>query len=737
MIHNFLATAPRFTEDLLIKELKSLGAQNVKQVRGGVSFLGDLEIAYRACLWSRIANRLLLPISNFTVENKDDLYRSSLQVPWNKHFSCDQTFAVSCSLSQAAINNSMYGALVVKDAIADFFRKREGRRPSVDTKTPDMRINLYINRTEASINIDFSGNSLHKRGYRTAGETSSAPASDAAPLKENTAAAVLMRAGWPDKSECSPLLDPMCGTGTLVIEGAMMAAGIAPGLDRNFYGFKGWKKHKPQIWRNLVNEAREKSKKGLRNLPPVIGYDADKRAVAEALANVEKAGLRGIVHIERRELADVEPPPVKKTHEHGLIAVNPPYGVRQGEKNELYPLYEKLGKLMHDRFQGWEAAILTETKKMARHVGLRASRVNSIYNGGIRCVIVHFNLDPDNEFRSLFSERKKTENIKSPKVEPANSRTAPTSGAQMFKNRLLKTSKRFGKWARKNDIACYRIYDRDLPDYAVSVDLFEDTWANVQEYAPPAGIDPDKAQKRLSNIMKIVPETLKLKSENVFLKQRKRQRGSWQYPRLDHSGKLYQVSEFGLSFLVNFTDYLDVGLFLDDRLIRKLIHDLADNRRFLNLFCYTGAATVYAAKGKAGFTLSVDKSAQYLSWARKNMALNGYSDYNHKFHKQECLEFLKNHKRKYDLILLGPPAFSNIKGKGYFDLQKNHPEMINRTANLLTNEGILIFSTNYKNFKLNQQAIQGLSVNNQSKQTLPKDFYRTANMHHCWILTRK
>ncbi len=716
-MQQYIATAPKHMEQLLADELRAIGAENVTEIRSGCSFEGDLETAYRVCLWSRIANRVLLPLARFPAATPEALYAGVQSVDWQEHFEVGDTFAVDFNSSRSAIDHSHFGALKVKDAIVDQFRERCGERPSVETHNPDIRINLHLMRDEATLSLDLSGESLHKRGYRGQGM--------GAPLKENLAAAILMRAGWPALArEGGALADPMCGSGTLPIEGALMAADIAPGLLRRHWGFLGWKQHDEAIWQELLEEAQERKQQGLEQMPPVLGFDRNMKAVRIAQDNVVRAGLGWKVRIENRELPKVGPGDFEGP---GLVVVNPPYGERLGKGSELPGLYRELGDTMKKRFPGWRAAVFTGNPELGKSLGLRARKIHTLFNGAIECKLLHLELTPE-----WFVEDRRF-----PRPLPAEERT---DGARAFANRLQKNRKHLGRWLKREEIRCYRLYDADLPEYALAVDIYEGAkrWVHVQEYQAPASIDPRKARQRLREAIGVLLEVLEVPEEQFFLKVRKQQKGSAQYEKLASNRKFYEVEEGGCHFLVNFEDYLDTGLFLDHRNTRHLLGELAAGHRFLNLFGYTGAASVYAARGGAIATTTIDMSNTYLDWARRNMDLNGFAGPEHQFVRVDCREWLAHGGGgvRYGLIFLDPPSFSSSKRmEGTLDIQRDHVALIQNAARLLEPDGVLIFSNNLRGFKMDREALAGLQIEEISRETLPKDFERNPKIHNCWRIT--
>ncbi|MFH1147371.1 MAG: THUMP domain-containing protein [Pseudomonadota bacterium] len=382
----FFATAPKGIEPLLAEELRNLEAKEVVQTRAGVSFRGALATAYRACLWSRLASRILLPLTSFHASSPAELYDGARSLPWKDHMAVRGTLAVDCNTSQSTITHSHFAAMKIKDAIVDQFRDECGVRPSVDISQPDMRINAYIHRDRATLSLDLSGESLHRRGYRERDV--------AAPMKENLAAAILLYAKWPSiAQEGGMLVDPMCGSGTIPIEAALLAADIAPGMLRSGFGFLGWRHHHESVWMDLLSEARDRRRKGLEKLPRIVGCDRDPRAVAAAMANVDRIKLAGKLHFERRDVSDLHRLPGIRDA-HGLVVVNPPYGERLGGEEDLCGLYSSLGKRLRQDFMYWKAAVFTHSPELGKKIGIRARRIHTLYNGALECKLLHFEIDP-------------------------------------------------------------------------------------------------------------------------------------------------------------------------------------------------------------------------------------------------------------------------------------------------------------------------------------------------------
>jgi 23S rRNA (guanine2445-N2)-methyltransferase / 23S rRNA (guanine2069-N7)-methyltransferase len=710
----FYAGSPRYAENILAAELKSFGAADVKEGRGGVSFTGDLKLGYSACLWSRIAGRVYLLLKTFDAAGPDSLYEGGKTISWEDHLSIDRTFGVSATLYQSKLTNSSYSALVVKDSIADRLRDRFGKRPSVQSKRPDLQVHLHIERDFASVYLDLAGESLHRRGYRVSAAE--------ATLKENVGASILVRARWGDiAGKGGTFIDPMCGSGTLPVEAAFIAADIAPGLNRTYYGFSGWLGHEKSIWEDLLSEARERREEGLKNIPPIFAFDKDGAAVSSAIKNIETAGLSGYIAVERKDIKDADIPAELKD-KPGLIALNPPYGKRLGDEATLRYLYREIGDTFKRNFPGWYAAVLSGNEEFLWSTGLKADRINSVYNGSIECKLAQIKI------YGTFDDD----------VGNNVHQAGLSAGAEMFANRIKKNLKVLSKAAAKQGVSSFRLYDADMPEYSVAIDFFEGRLLHVQEYAPPATVDTKKAQKHLDEIMSALPGTLDVPRENIFLKVRSRQKGKTQYSKFASTGEFHTIKEDGRSFAINLTDYIDAGIFLDHRLIRGLIEKYAGGRSFLNLFCYTGTATVYAAKGGAKRTTSVDTSRTYLAWLERNLKLNGITGPDHRVIRDDCIAWLRQNKQTYGLIFLDPPTFSNSKNRNDdFEVQRDHTELVRMAAGSLEKDGLLVFSNNYRRFKMDFDALQNLDITDITGETIPFDFQRNKKIHHCFLIRRQ
>jgi 23S rRNA (guanine2445-N2)-methyltransferase / 23S rRNA (guanine2069-N7)-methyltransferase len=826
----------------LARELVALGAEDARERSTGVTFSGDLEVAYRACLWSRVANRVFLELARFEAIDAEAFYNAVREIDWTEHLGSGATLACDFSGQHPSITHTHFGALKLKDAIVDSVRDSRAWRPSVELERPSVRVHAHAHGNNIALSLDLSGESLHRRGYRgAAGE---------APLKENVAAGVLLRSGWPDLAASSghEFLDPMCGSGTFVIEAALIAADHAPGLAREYFGFLGWAGHDADAWERLTAEARGRARDGLnaaaaRGLEGAIrGTDRDGGAVRNARANAERAGVQRLVRFDVRALVDSAPmgrgsegapaaradgasasltqtdggsapraegapatraegasaslaetgsaplpegAPAQQADSAmagtgaavaavatGLLCTNPPYGIRLEDRETARAVHRELGAVLRERFQGWNAAVLTGTPEFGLELGIRAHRTHTVWNGAIECRLLRMKIDTGSA-REVGRLGKGDTNLRD------------TPGAQMFANRLGKNLKKQQAWAERGGVSCYRLYDADMPEYAFAIDVYRTmegadgvpaarsadgalpaasprasvwpgasgdararrteaasagagdlTWLYVQEYAAPAEIELESVRKRRGEALSTLSDVTGVAQERVRVRTRRKNKRGEQYSKVQERETYHVVLEDGLKFLVNFDDYLDTGLFLDHRVTRGRLRAAASGKRFLNLFAYTCTATVYVAAGGAASTTSVDMSNTYLNWAQRNFELNGLSPQRNGLVQADCRVWLQEGARsreRYDLIFIDPPTFSNSKRmEGVFDVERDHPEFIDGCVRLLAPGGLIVFSTNSQRFRLDESLSKRYDVRDISAKTLPKDFERNPRIHRCF-----
>ncbi|MDO4430276.1 MAG: bifunctional 23S rRNA (guanine(2069)-N(7))-methyltransferase RlmK/23S rRNA (guanine(2445)-N(2))-methyltransferase RlmL [Lonepinella koalarum] len=710
------ATTARGFEELLKVELTELGAKECQITQGGVHFMADDETQYRTLLWSRLASRILLPIATAKIYSDLDLYSTVVSQPWLNYFDEHCRFFVDFNGTNREIRHTQFGAMRVKDGIVDYFERQGKIRPSVDKERPDIRIHVYLQREEVVLSLDLSGEALHLRGYREdAGQ---------APLRETLAAAIVLRSGW---EKGSPLVDPMCGSGTLLIEAAQMEAKIAPQLQRRHWGFDFWKGHNQSVWESIKSEAEAFAETEFnRQLQPhFYGFDLDHRVLKKAQQNARNAGVAHLVSFKQSDVAALKNP---VSEQKGTVICNPPYGERLGTTPSLIALYSVFGQRLKQQFSGWNASIFSSEQGLLDCLRLRSHRQFKAKNGPLDCVQKNYQISD----RTLVVE---AGNNQDRAVQ--NQLVLNTDVAADFANRLQKNSKKIEKWAKSQGLDAYRLYDADLPDYNLAVDRYADHIV-VQEYAAPKNIDENKARQRLLDAVTATLSVTGVETNKLILKVRQKQKGTNQYEKLANKGEYFYVNEYGAKLWVNLTDYLDTGLFLDHRLTRKMVGEMAAGKDFLNLFAYTGSATIHAALNGAKSTTTVDMSNTYLNWAEQNLILNELNAPKHTLIQADCLQWLAKCDRQFDLIFVDPPTFSNSKRmEESWDVQRDHIKLMTQLKRILRKAGTIVFSNNKRGFKMDFSAMAeiGLNAIEISAKTLPLDFERNKHIHNCWLIT--
>ncbi|MBO6257828.1 MAG: bifunctional 23S rRNA (guanine(2069)-N(7))-methyltransferase RlmK/23S rRNA (guanine(2445)-N(2))-methyltransferase RlmL [Succinivibrio sp.] len=708
---SFFATCPKGLESLLLAEVAALGVFEPHETVAGVSFKGEFATGLKVCLWSRFASRVLLELSEFNCADDTDLYLAANGVAWEKWFTPAQTIAVDFNGVSETLRNTQYSALKIKDAICDRLQKTDGGRPSVDRNNPDVQIYAHLERRGiATIALDLSGRALLKREInRTTG---------AAPLKENLAAAMVVRSGY----DGGNFFDPMCGSGTLLLEAAAIATDTAPGLKRKHFGFFKLKQFDEEVWKTLVSEASVRSSRGIAKAIErgieIRGNDQDGNIVDIANFNAEKAGFASLVKVSHCALASVVNPFGQDNSNKVTIVTNPPYGRRMGNFNELISLYTLLGSQLKTHFKGARAAVISTSQELLSCLRLHSDKVYRLYNGELECQLRVFNINMTGE--------------QSPK-ELLRGRIA-----EDFANRLRKNLTHLRKWAARENINAYRIYDADVPEYAAAIDYYNG-WYVIQAYEAPKSVNPKVARQHVLDMISATVDVTGSDGSHVILKQRSIKKGDEQYEKaLEQKHNLIEVNEDNRLFYVNLEDYLDTGLFLDGRLIRQKIQELSKDRDVLNLFAYTCSASVSAALGGARSTHSVDMSRTYLQWGMDNFRLNNLSLEANTFEQADCLNWVsRGHDRQFDLIYADPPTFSNSKRmERSFDVKRDQVALLSNLTRHLKDRGTVIFCTNHRGFKLDTEALTefGFVIEDISKTTLPEDFSRDAKIHSCFML---
>jgi 23S rRNA (guanine2445-N2)-methyltransferase / 23S rRNA (guanine2069-N7)-methyltransferase len=775
-------------EWILARELEAVGAQDLRIGRRTIEFSAapgrEKETLYRAVLESRTAIRVLEPLGRFRVESPESLYRAMQEVDWTEQLKTSDTLRVDAAIHDTFLTHSLYAAQIVKDALVDQLRTPSGKRPSVQLRGATLRLGLHLVGDVATVFRDAAGRSLHQRGWRM-GEVE-------APLSEVLAAGILEIAGW---RPGEPLLDPMCGSGTLVIEAATIAAGMAPGLWRAWrkgHGFFRFRDCDRQLAARLVQEleARVRAPDGLFQ-----ASDLDPKAVEAAQACAEAAGVAGHVTIEQKHFEQARPQAPE-----GLVVTNPPYGERL-PLPRAGALFRRIGDWLVQQCGGWRAAIIAPDTPAAGHLGLRPSHRIPLMNGPIACRLLEVEIRPrsslhpspveghgqtgpnsgaaaasqdrlkldehgsfrpeeDRPAEQPQGERSPRGDFCRPGADGANGPDQLTRGADDltrspgrprarttndqigdFRRRLAKRFKHLSRWARRQGIEAFRVYDRDIPEIPLVIDLYAG-WLHAAEYERPHERTEIEHDVWLDKMIEAAALELGVPPNQTFLKVRKRQRAGGQYEKVDQRHALLAVKEDGLEFEVNLSDYLDTGLFLDHRQTRAMVRSEAQGKRFLNLFCYTGSFSVYAAAGGAAETTSVDLSNTYLDWTRTNLSKNGFKDAGrHRIVRDESRAFLEHRAKRgeppFDLVVVDPPTFSrSAKSETPWDVERDHVGLLELVAQNLSPGGVVYFSTNFRRFHLAAEELSKLyAIREITNRTIPEDF-RNERIHRAWRLVK-
>lgn len=702
---SFIALTSIGVETLLAEEITAVGGVITKQSIGSIRFHASNSQAQHLCLISRFATRVMMLLAESDcVESKEQLYQLANEVEWQELFGPSQTFAVDFNGTNRSLKNTQFSNLVIKDAIVDSFMASHQQRPNISKTSANVRIVGRLNKVKCALYIDYSGPGLSKRGYR--------PHQGEAPIKEHLAAALVKRSGWLNDIN-QPLFDPCCGSATLLIEAAMMACNIAPGLYRKQFAFESLPGFRITKFKALKAELKEQELEANLHL---IGHDIDKRVLEKAKQNIGELPFAKYIQlksVDSNKLTSV----AKQT---GVVLSNLPYGERIGEKAELVSLYRNLGDAFKKHFKSWHLALFASDPSLLSLLKLAKHKQYKLKNGPLDCVLNLYSLDEKNTQTS--SETKLN-----------------FDGSIAFANRLKKNKQALKSWLKKEAVSCYRLYDADIPEYNVAVDVYNE-YLVIYEYAAPKTIDAETAEKRLQDIIYLASKTLDISPSQVVVKQRKQQKGTSQYQksqRTDKSKNSMIVEEYGAKFKVNLHDYLDTGLFLDHRLARRYIQQNVDGLRVLNLFSYTCTASVHAALGGAKSVTSIDMSNTYLKWGQDNFALNNLKGTRYFFEQADCLKWLENAQGQFDFIFLDPPTFSNSKRmKKEFDVQRDHIKLFTWVKRILSPNGVLLFSNNKRGFQMNEEGLLDLSLiaENISERTLSPDFQRNKQIHNAWLI---
>ena len=755
MSFRLIATSAFGLEAVVARELHALGYE-AKTVRPGrIAFAGDAAAICRANLWLRSADRVLVELAEFACPDFDALFDTTRELPWEGWIAGDAAMPVRGRSHRSQLTSVPAIQRTVKKAMVERLLAAGGALSLPETGPP-APVEISIIDDTASVDLDTTGAGLHRRGYRTL--------SAEAQLRETLAAALVQLSFY---SDGKALIDPFCGTGTIVIEAAMIGRNLAPGRNREFAA-EHFDAVPAAAWQAAREEASDLARPAL--VERIIGTDSSSEALKLARHHAELAGVHHDVHFQQRDFAELS-----SSKHYGCVITNPPYGVRLGEDREIAALYRTIPEVLR-RLPTWSHFLLSAREDFEELVGQRADRRRKLYNGRIACTYFQYHGPKPKKRRTsdAVSERELPREGEAP-AEPESPTGAGSAGASPsrgrgvdqstaqpakrpafgglreeaqrqateFANRLRNRARHLRRWPKRG-ITCFRLYERDIPEAPLVVDRYEDA-LHIAEFERPHDRTPAEHADWLDLMARTAAETLEVARDNVFMKVRRRQKGESQYERVDDRQATRVVQEGGLKFLINLSDYLDTGLFLDHRVTRGMFRDAADGKRVLNLFAYTGAFTVYAAAGGAATTTTVDLSGNYLDWAAENMQLNGFEvsgdpGAQHRFVRADAGDFLGDLPAEplFDLAIVDPPTFSNSKRlEEDWDVQRHHAGLLLDVLERMPAGGVIFFSTNSRRFKLDEDPLAAVATLREiSNQTVPEDF-RNRRIHRCWRIVKK
>ena len=717
----FLARCASGFEDVLAKELIGLHCKHVESIKGGATFAGEYADGLRACLWSRVATRVLMEITRASAHSADTLYAGVRKIPWERIIASGATVAMHASGQNAALRNTQFTAVKVKDAVCDRLAVERGERPDVDGADPDFPIDIAIYRDRATVYLNLSGPVLHKRGYREPGVQTEAP------LKETLAAGILLAAGW---GEMSPdgmgFADPMCGSGTLPIEAALIATNTAPGLLRDRWGFESYLQHDPALWNQLVEEAQVARIPAADLSMRILGSDLNADAIEIARANADRAGVGDLIELYVDDAANLGKHIRRGRRLHGgLVACNPPYGYRLGSGESLAGVYEALGAAVNALEGSWKLATISPDAGIDTGLGRVPRETLACYNGPLSTSLRIYDLDDA-----------ATEIVITSLAGADHKVAVAERMSEQFAARLRKAAKERAKWARKAGVQSYRIYDADLPDYAFSVDLFhraddDAALVRVEEHRAGSGVDPERADRRFFDGLAIIPAVLDIAHDQVFFKRAFHKKGA---PAPDACWTDVREAEF--TFEVDLGSQGECGLPLDMRPVRELLRAEAAGKRFACLLAHAGAPTTYAAAGDAASTVTVDSSKVFLEQAERTVLANGFDGRDHAFVQEDALEWLASQAkagRTFDLIFCDLSAFPKSKDS---DETALCTLVLERVVRILAPGGALLLACRDRRFKLPDEVLSklGLSTREITAETIAHDFSRTPKIHRAFLI---
>jgi 23S rRNA (guanine2445-N2)-methyltransferase / 23S rRNA (guanine2069-N7)-methyltransferase len=723
-------------ESLVRRELMALGLDSQIVGPGHVAFQGEASSIAATNIWLRTADRVLVSMGELACDDFDMLFDAVEQLPWENWVGPSDAFLVTAHSVQSQLTSVPACQRTVKKAIANRLINAHGVTTLPETGVA-YSIHLGLVRNRARLTIDTSGPSLHRRGYRTRYPRGA--------LKETLAAASVQLSYW-DRDR--PLLDPFCGSGTIAIEAAMVGRNLAPGRHRAFAA-ESWPAIPVAIWDQVRSEADEQALPDLDNR--IVGLDIDQRVLGFARQSAIAAGVKNSIHFQPSSFTRAT-----SKRRYGCVITNPPWVASGQPRYELDSIIRTIPEVLR-HLPTWSHFILSDHPEFEKLVGRSADRRRKLYNDRTQCFLFQFagpkppvdrrTASDDGAEDTQASETSDGEATAAPQRRSAGTVVQGAAfgeltdksrhQADLFSRRLANRARHLRRWPTRQDITCFRLYERDVPEIPLVVDRYEDH-LHITEYERPHDRDPALHAAWLDLMARTAGKTLEIPPQQVFFKRRGRQRGDDQHQQVADQHYEIQVREGGLRFWVNLSDYVDTGLFLDHRVTRSMVRDECKGKRFLNLFAYTGSFSVYAADGAAASTVTVDWSNQYLQWAKRNMESNGFQGDDHQFVRSDAVDFVNNLPKTplFDVAVVDPPTFSNSKrSEQDWDVQVGYADLINSLLVRMEPGGVIYFSTNFRRFKFDAASIAASHQHEISKQTVPADF-RNRRIHRCWKIVK-
>ena len=691
-------------------ELNRLGARDIHPRKSRVQFKADDRALYMILLNSRLASRILMPLKIFPVTNDKSVYQELLDFPWAEHMDISSTFMVQAISRNELAMNERYQEYLVKDAIVDSFMKSHGKRPSVETKQPDVYWNISLGRKDGTLSLDLSGDSLHKRGYREG--------LGHATLKENLAAAILSSFPWRDGSGVH-FVDWFCGSGTFLLEAAMMVRDIRPSRLRKYFGIKGWEKFNEELFDECVTASDQPPTESAGNYK-FTGSDMEQDLIYFANKAAEKMKLGDICDFRVKNFDKLDP--ADYTDSKGWIFVNPPYGRRLDAGRSLN---RQILTFIRNHCRNWNVVLLyDEENPFGRE--FKAESSIPFMNGRIP---VWANFYPARGDIAVVSGAGKDKGA-------AQLDNEKQVDIESFTNRIRKNVAKLKKSGLFDYTDCVRVYDKDIPEFGVSVDLYGGDIL-INEYKPPEDIPDHVSSLRFELICAHVRDAFDFRTGEIFTRLREAKGRDSQYEMMSGQGRYSVCREGKMKLLVNLSDYLDTGLFLDQRSLRRHFSESLTGKTVLNLFAYTGSASLASALSGAE-TVSVDHSNTYCDWMAENFELNGLNPAYHEIIREECLTFLERTREKFDTVFVAPPIRSRRqKSNQSFEIINDHPDLIRACARVLKRNGEIYFSSPMKGFRLSREILDNFAVEDLTKKFTPPDFARPGKMSSIYLIQTK